>query len=346
MLQKLVSLLIILIIGANTEIHSQENLVIDDRTGIMDPSVDRLLEAQLAAADLRYVTSVDYRNRCNYYYARLDSAGQEIFMDLRDCSDRSLGARNLGATLHTLNEQDKAFLLSYFVKDILESHAKSGYTAKMMPEADKGSEAGRPDSSSGNAAIFNEHDTRYFFAPSAYNLRKGQLYYNTVYFFLHDIQYGISDHFSMGMGTSLIGLPVYFTPKLSIPTGERSAIALGDLLIFGTYGTNAIGNLAYGNFTMGGPAGNFSIGGGYLVTNQSELTGRTSSGVINLSGMKSISTHIFFLTENYFFGIQTRQSAYQEWYDEQTGFWEYIDEEFEQSQRIWYGIAGFRISSK
>ncbi len=325
---------------------SQDKLVIDDRAGLMDPVTDQLLSSRFALNDLTYVTSVDFRNRCEYWYVVLDSAGQGVFMEILDCFDRSLGIRDLGSSMGELNNQDKTFLLSYFILDIMDSaltEQPEDASAPGQAESAVNEELPRATTS---GSITNEHDTRYFFAPAAYNLKKGQLYYNTIYFFLHDIQYGISDHFSFGMGTSLIGLPVYFTPKFSIPTGERSALALGDLLIFGTYGTNAIGNLAYGNFTIGGPLGNFSIGGGYLATNESELTGRTSSGVFNISGMRSISPRIYLLTENYFFGIQTRQSAWQEFYDESTNFYDYIEENFNQRMRIWYGIAGFRFISK
>ena len=118
------------------------------------------------------------------------------------------------------------------------------------------------------------------------------------------------------------------------------------MLIVGTYGTDAIGNLAYGNFSRRGNSGNISLGGGYLVTNESDLTGRTSSGVFNLSGLTQISPYIYLLTENYFFGVNTRQSAWLDIYDEQTGYYDYLSEDFTQNMKLWYGISGFRIISK
>ncbi len=156
----------------------------------------------------------------------------------------------------------------------------------------------------------------------------------------------MSDNFSIGLGTSLIGLPIYLTPKLSIPVGKKSAFALGDMLIFGTYGTRAIGNLVYGNFSTGGPQGNVSFGAGYLATNESDITSKTSSLVLNFSGMARVSPYIYLLTENYFFGLNTVQYAYDDWYDEATGNWMYRNEEFIQRLGIWYGILGIRIISK
>ncbi len=180
------------------------------------------------------------------------------------------------------------------------------------------------------------HDSRYFFAPSARNLKKGELYYNAVYFLLHDIQYGLSDNFSIGIGTSVIGLPVYLTPKLSLPLGEKSTLALGDLLMVGTYGTEAIGNLAYGVYTYGGADGNVSLGAGHLYTNENQLTGQTSSLVSNFSAMARISPYIFYLTENYVMSANFNREAW-------TGN-NYT--EFVQRNTFWYGIMGIRIVSK
>lgn len=352
----LYSFLVILALAPLQVAISQNKLAIDDRTGVLTPEDMDLLKDRLSPEGIELVTMVDFTARCDYYFGELRPEDRDMILYLIDCEDRLLGQRNLGGRIHTLQGQDRAFLIAYSISDILTrpDDGTAGKAQAGLQDAGDGEQVTArdwdqmtaPGDPFAEGPLSNEHDTRYFFAPTAFNLRKGELYYNTVYFFLHDIQYGVSDHFSFGMGTTLIGLPVYFTPKLSIPVGEKYAVALGDMLIVGTYGTDAIGNLAYGNFSRRGNSGNISLGGGYLVTNESELTGRTSSGVFNLSGLTQISPYIYLLTENYFFGVNTRQSAWLDIYDEQTGYYDYLSEDFIQNLKLWYGISGFRIISK
>ena len=64
----------------------------------------------------------------------------------------------------------------------------------------------------------NLHDTRYFFSPSAFGLEKGEGYYGHSYFFLWQMQYGISEDISIGFGTSFAGLPT----SLNINTAMRN----------------------------------------------------------------------------------------------------------------------------
>ncbi len=118
------------------------------------------------------------------------------------------------------------------------------------------------------------------------------------------------------------------------------------MFIMGTYGTDALGNLLYGNFSTGGVQGNTSLGLGYLLTNESDITAKTSSIVFNLSGMVRASNYIYLLTENYIFGVNTRQWAYYEQYNQATDTWIYGNEEYVQKLWLWYGVAGFRIINK
>jgi hypothetical protein len=161
-----------------------------------------------------------------------------------------------------------------------------------------------------------------------------------VYFVLHDIQYGISDNFSVGIGTSIAGLPLYLTPKLSFHLNEKNALGIGDLPMFGTWGTDFIGNLAYGVYTHGDVNGNFTIGAGHLWTNENEITNSTSSLVMNFSALGRMSRYIFFLTENYVMSANFKRSANFSSYND------YIEKDFEQRNTFWYGIMGVRIVSK
>ena len=70
----------------------------------------------------------------------------------------------------------------------------------------------------------NPNDSRYLFAPSAFNLKKGEGYYQNTYLFINTFNYGITDNFSMGIGFEFISTfaslgasdfnPIYFLKHL------------------------------------------------------------------------------------------------------------------------------------
>jgi len=325
-------------------VFAQQKLVLDDQTGILNQEVEDALATKLEAEGIQLTGTLDYKARCEYHYAGLARESGDLLLTIRDCEDGLVGSRNLGTSIFQLGTEEVSFLLALAIKEMVD---KPGH---YVEATDKGTQPvsrdnrGVTENPPGQEYAGNEHNTRYFFAPSAFNLKKGELYYNTVYFLLHDIQYGISDNFSMGIGTTVIGLPMYFTPKISIPVGNKSAIAVGDLLLVGTYGTDALGNLAYANYSYGSNDGNISIGAGHLYTNENDFTDHTSSLVLNFSSMARMSPYIFFLTENYLMSANFRREAYS-WTSDDTGDM-YVEEDFTQRNTFWYGIAGIRIVSK
>lgn len=187
-----------------------------------------------------------------------------------------------------------------------------------------------------------QHRSRYLFAPSSYNLEKGELYYNTLYFLVHDIQYGISDRFSMGMGSTIIGLPFYVTPKLTLPVNEKSAFAIGDMLIIGTWNTRFTGNLLYLTYTRGNVNNNFTIGGGYLAVGGQDINDKIQAPVFNFSALARVSGHIYFITESYASFVKTKQ--YANYYDYNTNI--SYEEEFDQNNFLMYSFFGFRFINK
>lgn len=331
-----------LLLVSGITLLAQDKLVIDDRSGILNEEAETLIGEKLESGGFTYTRMVDFSQRCSYYFAELRRSGNDLVINIKDCDGRMLGSKNLGALIFSSSVQEQAFLVSYNLLEILGDPGK--YATALTATTDPGQTAGTEAAPAQDTALANEHNSRYFFAPSAYNLKKGELYYNTVYFLIHDIQYGFSDMFSMGMGTTIIGLPLYFTPKLSIPLGEKSALALGDMLMFGTWGTDFMGNLAYGTFSYGGSDGNITLGAGHLYTSENDLTGRTSSLVSNFSAMTRISPYIFFLTENYVMSANFNREA---WFNQSSGgYYETVYEDFVQRNTFWYGIAGIRIVSK
>ncbi|MCP4312029.1 MAG: hypothetical protein GY790_12255 [Bacteroidetes bacterium] len=324
-------------------VSAQDKLVIDDRTGILSPKLEGVVSQKLLEEGISYTKMVDFSKRCEYLFTELQKPGDDLVIRVKDCDETPLGEKNLGSRIMTAPAPEQGLLIAYAILDIISDPGK--YVAAPTVVTPSETTAGQAAPPRKDSAIVNEHDSRYFFAPSAYNLKKGELYYNTVYFLIHDIQYGLTDNFSMGMGTTIIGLPLYFTPKLSFPIGEKSALAIGDMLMLGTWGGDAIGNLAYGTFSTGGPNGNVTFGAGHLYTNENELTGLTSSLVTNFSAMTRISPYIFFLTENYVMSANFNKEA---WYNSQSGqnYYGQVYEDYVQRNTFWYGILGIRIISK
>ena len=323
-------------------ISAQDKFVIDDRSDLLSSELEEEIEQKLQEEDLFLTNMVDYTKRCEYYFSTLRKSGNNLLFKISDCNEVILGEKNLGSRISTAPVSEQGVLISYAIMDILSEPGKYIYSA---PASSQDVIAATTPVPQKDSAFADEHNTRYFFAPSAYTLKKGEAYYNTVYFLIHDIQYGITDNFSMGMGTTIIGLPLYFTPKLTFPIGQKSAFAVGDLLMLGTWGTDFIGNLAYGAFSSGGSNGNFTLGAGYLYTNENDLTGQTSSLVSNFSAMTRISPHIFLLTENYVMSANFNRTA--SYYDNSDpNYYEYFSEEFVQRITFWYGILGIRIVTK
>jgi hypothetical protein len=324
----------------------QDKMVLDDPDGFMNERVDSLLGEKLSEVGIELTASLNYSQRCQYYFSDLRNMEGDLMAAVSDCHNTVLGEKNLGSNIFGLSDQEKALLLSLAFRDIIDHPGR--YLERGTVE-EKTVEAGTeiPETEGEQTKLYsgNEHDTRYFFAPSAFNLKQGELYYNTVYFFLHDLQYGVSNHVSMGIGTTVIGLPMYLTPKVSIPLGQKSAIAIGDLFLVGTWGTNGLGNLLYSVFSYGGNNGNISLGAGHLYTNDNDLTSKTSSAVFNLSAMGRTTPYIFFLTENYVMTVNSKQFA-SYYSDDGMGNYEYIEEDYTQRNTFLYGIAGIRIVSK
>jgi hypothetical protein len=73
----------------------------------------------------------------------------------------------------------------------------------------------------------NLHDTRYFFAPTGFGLRKGEGYFNNLYYMFWQAQFGITDEFSIGGGTSFLGMPATLNAKYSFNIQNDINMALG-----------------------------------------------------------------------------------------------------------------------
>lgn len=145
----------------------------------------------------------------------------------------------------------------------------------------------------------NPHHTRYLFSPSAFNLKQGEGYFQNIYGVVNSVNYGFSDHFTLGAGTEIIslfsGYPVLMlTPKLGgYKIGPKWAAGGGAFLLAAEDGLIGIG---YGIITQGTEDRNITFGLGWAFTSEGSLE---SKPVATISGMTRLSKNIAFISENW-----------------------------------------------
>ncbi len=163
----------------------------------------------------------------------------------------------------------------------------------------------------GNYWFANPNSTRYFFAPSAYPLRKGEGYYQNAYLFVNAVSVGVTDHFTMGGGFVLnpafrnwgVG---FLTPKYSFPSRSNVTFGVGAIVIgayvrgFGLFTSNRevssfLGGIGYGTVTFGNKEKNGSVGVGWAFGN-GEIS---SKPVVTLSYMSRVARRVGLVTENW-----------------------------------------------
>jgi len=166
---------------------------------------------------------------------------------------------------------------------------------------------------SSNASDIKEYwhrsiqSARYFWAPNAYGLKKGEGYYQNYWVLFNQVSYGFTDNFSVGVGMVPLFLfaatptPIWITPKFSIPVVKNKFnVGVGGL--FGTVvgGENSSFGLAYGTTTFGSRDKNFSVGLGWGYADGE--WGNTP--LVNISGIIRVGKKGgYIMTENYFINI-------------------------------------------
>lgn len=146
----------------------------------------------------------------------------------------------------------------------------------------------------------NPNPTRYFFSPSAFNLKKGEGYYQNSYLIINSLNYGVTDFFSIGGGFELISTfspdtePFFFfTPKINSRISENFYISGGLLIARAdefTLGTT-YALATYGNHNDNITAG---LGWGFIEGDFS------NEPIITLGGMTRIARKFSLITENWF----------------------------------------------
>lgn len=151
----------------------------------------------------------------------------------------------------------------------------------------------------------NPQSTRYFWAPNGYNLKKGEGYYQNVWVLFNQAVFGLTDHFSAGVGTVPLFLfsspytPVWATVKYSLPVVENK-FNLGAGALMGTVlGESNTGfGILYGIATFGSKDKNLNVGLGWGYAD-GEIA---SNPTVNISFMIRTGAKGYFISENYFIG--------------------------------------------
>ncbi len=149
----------------------------------------------------------------------------------------------------------------------------------------------------------NPQSTRYFFSPNAIGLQKGRGYYQNTWVLFNNVNYGVSDNFSIGGGLVPLFLfgagetPVWLLPKVSVPVVAEKFHLGGGAMVGGVVGADseALGIL-YGVGTFGNRDRNLSVSLGYGYVGR-EIS---STPVVNISGLIRTGRKFYLLTENYF----------------------------------------------
>lgn len=145
---------------------------------------------------------------------------------------------------------------------------------------------------------------RYFLRNSGYSLKKGEAVYQNAWILVNNIDVGIADNFSIGLGTVPLFLfgggtsPIWLTPRLSIPL-EANKVNLGIGALAGTTIGNDFDNTSFGfgfgNVTLGDKNQNITLGIGYGFAD-GEFADRPT---FNLSGMLRTGKRGYLISENY-----------------------------------------------
>lgn len=158
----------------------------------------------------------------------------------------------------------------------------------------------------------NPQPTRYFFAPSAIPLSKGDKYYQNAVGLLNSFQAGISDNFSLGGGI-VIPFALFITPKIGYQVADK--VHVGGGILFATSlirGLNFGVGTVYGSFTYGSKEHNMTLNAGLGAYNENTGFGRddynwkfANTPMFTVSGMTRISKKAMLITENWIFSIKT-----------------------------------------
>ena len=136
-----------------------------------------------------------------------------------------------------------------------------------------------------------DYYNRYMLMPNAFSLPQNEGNVSSTYLLHMHLQYGVTDNFDIGVGTSWLFNPISVAARYTYTIKDNLRMAFGGFGIATTYTDDFFGlAYGYGVLTTGTPSGNFTLGMGYgairddsrafIFTNQ----GNTSEGLLLIAG--------------------------------------------------------------
>lgn len=148
----------------------------------------------------------------------------------------------------------------------------------------------------GKPVFANPHPSRYFYTPSALPMDKGEVYIQTLYAVAYQVQFGITENFSLGATTTLVGTPLALTGKYSIKIDDKNSFAVGGLAGLVGWGTRTNLGIGFGAYTRGTKESNITVAGGYAWINEKN-NGGGGSAVMSLSGNQRLTKNLSLMGE-------------------------------------------------
>ena len=175
--------------------------------------------------------------------------------------------------------------------------------------------------------------TRLFFAPTGRMQHAHETYFSDAYILFPSIQAGLTDHFSLGGGMSIVpGLGLdeqlfYITPKVGLYASPKLNVAVGALVAgAGSISDNNPVGLGYGVATFGGEDASVTAGAGF------GFSGANSSpAIFMLGGSVRVSRNVALVSENYVYSERSTSALL-------SGGFRFM------SDRIAVDFAGFTVS--
>ena len=149
----------------------------------------------------------------------------------------------------------------------------------------------------GKPVFANPHPSRYFYTPSAIPMDKGEVYIQSVYGLAYQVQFGVTENFSIGATTTLLATPLALTAKYSIQIDEKNTLAFGGMAGIVGWGTQTNLGIGFGAFTHGTKESNVTFAAGYAWSNTKEDNGGGNSPMMSLSGNKRLSKNLSLMGE-------------------------------------------------
>jgi hypothetical protein len=149
--------------------------------------------------------------------------------------------------------------------------------------------------------------TRYLYSPSAFMLKRGQGYVSQTELFVTSVAYGVDDHLTLSLGTSIPflfvedGVNLVGAVKAGFSLGESLHLAGGaQTLWLPGVDAGTTGGFVFGTITVGTPDAHasFSVGPPFVTG-----TDRSQFGDVlySVSGALRVSEHFALVSENWIF---------------------------------------------